>query len=165
MKGKSRTTLDAIRRRLTGFSIPVFGVSWNPPEPRRDAARRLITFLEDRRVLYAPEEMEVPSHCVSSVLDIRRYLTEELQRGSDDDDLTKSVRAMRAACRKFLDVARNDVVRFGGRPGHWASWRFNGALGELRGVFGVHLARIAVQYGVDVDDDLAAILPGEDEAD
>ena len=26
-----------------------------------------------------------------------------------------------------------------------------GALGEMRGVFGVHLARIAAQYGLDIE--------------
>jgi hypothetical protein len=154
---------DSILRRVTGLSCPVFGVSWTPPESRRDAARRLVMFLEDRRVLYAPASMEVPEHCVSSVIELRRFLTGELQRGSDDE-LAKSIRAMRAACRKFLDVAREDVIHFGHHRGHWASWVFNGALGELRGVFGVHLAQIAVEYGLEVEDELAAILPAEDES-
>jgi hypothetical protein len=120
--------------------------------------------LEDRRVLYAPESMELPERCTSSVIDIRRFLTAELQHGADEDDLSASIRAMRAACRKFLDAVNGDVARFGGHHGHWASWRFNGALGELRGVFGLHLARIAVQYGIEIEDDLGAILPGEDVA-
>jgi hypothetical protein len=107
--------------------------------------------------------MEIPEHCTSSVLDIRRFLTAELQQGANEDDLSASIRAMRAACRKFLDTVNGDVLRFGGHRGHWASWRFNGALGELRGVFGLHLARIAVQYGVEIEDDLGAILPGEED--
>lgn len=158
---------DAIRRRLTGLSCPVFGVSWNPPEPRRDAARRVVAFLEDRRVLYAPEQMEIAHHCVESVLDIRRFLTGELQQPVEPDALTIGLRAMRAACRKFLDVvgADEDIVRYGYHQGHWASWVFNGALGELRGVFGVHLAQIAVEYGLAIEDELAAILPGEEEDD
>ncbi len=40
----------------------------------------MIAFLEDRRVLYVPDELEVPSHCVQSVIEIRRCLTEELFR-------------------------------------------------------------------------------------
>lgn len=56
-------------------------------------------------------------------------------------------------------------MRFGGHTGHWASWEFNGALGELRGVIGLHLARIAAQYGLDIEDDLARILPGADDGD
>lgn len=116
-------------------------------------------------MLYQPASMEDPGHCVESVLEIRRFLTDELQSHVEDDALTQSMRAMRAACRKFLDTVGGDVRRFGGHPGHWASWVFNGALGELRGVFGVHLAQIAVQYGLEIEDELAAILPGEDVAD
>jgi len=38
-------------------------------------------------------------------------------------------------------------------------WSLNQALGELRGVFGVHVAQIAAKYGVDVEEGLASILP------
>jgi len=33
-----------------------------------------------------------------------------------------------------------------------AGWRFNQALGEMRGVFGIHIGRLAVAYGLDVDE-------------
>lgn len=39
--------------RLTGISCPVFGVSWNPVDTERSIARRIIIFLEPRRVLYS----------------------------------------------------------------------------------------------------------------
>ncbi len=156
-----------ILARVTGLSSPVFGVSWNPPEPEVRVARRVVTFLEDRRVLYVPSEMEVPEHCVQSVLEIRRFLTTELQSLGTGADLADTLRALRAGCRKFLNTvgARSDIVLFGAHRGHWASWEFNGALGELRGVFGVHIARLAAGYGLDVEGDLAAILPAPAEAD
>jgi hypothetical protein len=52
-----------IASRLTVISTPFGGASWQPSETEIVAARRVIAFLEDRRVLYAPEEMEVASHC------------------------------------------------------------------------------------------------------
>lgn len=151
--------------RLTGLSSPVFGVSWNPPEADVIVARRVVTFLEDRRVLFVPSEMEVPEHCVRSVLEIRHYLTSELQRLPAEGHLSDPLRAMRAACRKFLDaVGRHDaIVRSGSHSGHWASWEFNGSLGELRGVFGIHLARLVASFGIDIEDGLASILPAADE--
>ncbi len=155
-----------ILNRLTGISCPVFGVSWNPPEAEIAVARRVLAFLEDRRVLYLVSEMEVPHHCVLSVQEIRRFLTQELGRLQGDRELALSLRAMRAASRKFLNVVDDpggDIVCFGASHGHWASWRFNGALGELRGTFGIHLARLAAEYGLDIEDDLASILPGRDE--
>jgi hypothetical protein len=152
--------------RLTGFSVPVFGVSWNPPEPEVKKARRIITFLEDRRVLYNPSEAESPDHCVQSVIDIRHFLTEEISTGSPEGQLVASLRAMRSACRKFLDAVGDrdgEIMRFGGHSGHFANWKFLSALGELRGVFGVYLASIATTYGIDIEDDLAAILPAGQE--
>lgn len=65
-----------------------------------------------------------------------------------------------AALRDLEHIAQDTST--GRLPSVW-SWVFNGALGELRGVFGVHLARLAVAYGIDVEDDLGSILPGEDE--
>lgn len=160
------TQFKEILNRLTGISTPIFGVSWNPSEPERARAKRVIALLEDRRVLYVPGEMEVPEHCVHSVIEIRHFLTDELQalQGGESEG---SLRAMRATCRKFLEVVQRqdgyDVVRFGAHQGHFASWVFNGALGELRGVFGLHVARLAAAYCVDVEEDLASILPAEDE--
>lgn len=125
--------------RLTGISSPIFGVSWNPPAADVTVARRVVSFLEDRRVLYADESIEVVEHCVRSVIEIRHYLTSEIQH-LGESELSGSLRAMRAACRKFLDCVDDDrgaVIRYGLHEGHWASWRFGGALGELRGVFGV----------------------------
>jgi hypothetical protein len=156
-----------IASRLTGISSPIFGVSWNPPAAELTVARRVIAFLEDRRVLFADESIEVPSHCVSSVLELRRYLTSEIQQLADSE-LCRSLRAMRAACRKFMESVDDRggiVVRRGFDHGHWASWRFGAALGEMRATFGLHIAKIATQNGLDVEDDLARILPASDAED
>jgi len=151
-----------IASRVTGLSCPVFGAQWNPPEAECLVARRVIAFLEDRRVLFVPSEMEMPHHCVESVLRIRELLTSELTKLDPAQELSLSLRAMRAACRKFLAVVEADdrrIIQFAGHSGHYASWVFNGALGELRGVFGIHIARLAVSHGLDVENELASILP------
>ena len=151
-----------IASRLTGISTPIFGVSWDPPQSDVDVVRRMLVFLEDRRVLYAADEAEVPGHCVESVLRIREFLTDQLERGGVPDDVSGSLRAMRAACRKFLDATDLDLLRdevhWDQRIG-WAGWRFNQALGELRCAFGIHVARLAVAYGIDVEEPLVSVLP------
>jgi hypothetical protein len=45
------------------------------------------------------------------------------------------------------------------------SWHFNQALGELRGVFGVHVGELAVRYRIDVPEPLSSILPLDPAAD
>ena len=154
--------------RLNGISTPVGGVSWTPPTPDVAVVRRLLVFLEDRRVLYSPYEAEMPGHCVASVLEIRRFLTDQLADGGIGEDLTGPMRAIRAACRKFLDEIDADQVdaerlRSAGLLGT-AGWVFNQALGELRGVFGVHIAQLAVRYGLDVPEALSSTLPVDDTA-
>lgn len=151
--------------RITGFSVPVFGIQWTPPEAERTVANRVLTFLEDRRVLYVPSEMEVPHHGVASVLRIREFLTGELGKLSGDGQLVQSLRAMRGACRKFLDAVGPEdgpVVRHAFDHGHYATWQFNQALGEMRGVFGIYIAILAATHGLDVEKGLATIVPGLD---
>src|SRR5947209_17234776 len=107
--------------RLTGISCPVFGVSWNPPEAEISVAQRVISALEDRRVLYVDSEMEVPEHCVESVLEIRKLLTKEIAPLPQDAEITQSLRAMRLACRKFLDVVNRDkgrIILLAAQQGH-----------------------------------------------
>ena len=148
--------------RITGLSVPVFGVQWNPAEADCVVARRLLAFLEDRRVLYVACEMEVPQHCVASVLRIREFLTTELGKLNEERELAQNLRAMRAACRKFLATVETDdrrIIQFGAERGHYASWVFNGAVGELRGVFGIHVAVIAASHGLDIEGELASIVP------
>jgi hypothetical protein len=156
-----------ILSRLTGLNLGPLGAQWNPPEPEVFKARRILTQLEDRRVLYNPSSLEIPQHCVESVIEIRRLITSELGGLNDRSPLSNSLRAMRAACRKFLDhiqTSDRNLVPHGWDHGHWASWDFNAALGELRGVFGVHVAQIAALYRLDIEQGLASILPGLDEA-
>jgi len=82
--------------RLTGISVPFFGVQWRPPEADRAVAKRVIALLEDRRVLYAPSEMEVPEHCVHSVIEIRSFLTRELGKLESTSELASNLRVLRA---------------------------------------------------------------------
>lgn len=151
---------DEVVRRIAGLSTPIFGVSWSPPESEVAVARRVLSYLEDRRVLYNPTELEVPRHCVESVLEIRAYLTQELGALESHATLTDSLRAMRASCRKFLDSVGGGTLDWNFSAGY-ENWVFNSAIGELRGVFGIHVAQLAAQFGLDVEDQLASILPAE----
>src|SRR5437588_10765865 len=93
-----------IKYRLTGVTIGSMGASWEKIKTERDKAQNLITFLEDRRVLYGPFDFEVPDHCIQSVLEIRKFLTAELQSLHPRSKFAQHLRAMRASCRKFLDA-------------------------------------------------------------
>lgn len=151
-----------IKERLTGISCPFFGISWNPSESERKVAQRVIRFLEDRRVLYNPSELESPRYCVESVCRIREYLTSEMQQINNDSNLFSYMKAMRIACRKFLNRCSSKDDRFLDEArynGNFSSWVFGSALGEMRGTFGNMVAQISAAYGIDIEDDLATIIP------
>jgi hypothetical protein len=153
--------------RLSGISTPVFGVSWTPTETEVRASRRILTFLEERRVLYNPTDLEHPAHCIDSVLSIREFLTDELGKTDQDSKLADNLQAMRAACRKFIDSLdgsgqANDYIGVPFRTPHaYRDWVFYTAIGDLRSIIGLHVALIAVRNGLRVDKDLASIVPGE----
>jgi hypothetical protein len=97
-----------VLRRITGVSTPVFGISWNPPVSEREEVRKLIVYLEDRRALIYPLKSLAahnPWGIVDSVLEMRRQMTLVLQQLPENSTGALHIRAMRAACLKFLDTA------------------------------------------------------------
>lgn len=156
--------------RLNGLSLPIIGASWVPPPDEREIIRRFLTFLEDRRVLFVPTYMEVPGEVTFSIQRIREAATATLQELSDKSEAAGSLRALRAACRRFLEEPRPDFRNLSPRRlDHWDDRDgfgpgFFTALGEFRATVGVHIAMLAHRFDLDVEGDLAAVLPppGED---
>lgn len=143
---------------LTGFSTPVFGASWNPPESDREIVRKLINFLEDRRALYNPYNIETPDWVAQSILEIRKELTDTLNKLDEKSDAVPHLKAMRADCRKYM----NEVEHHRRGMYHFREYIF-ASLGELRASLGIQIAQLCVKYGIDIEDELATILPIEDD--
>ena len=152
----------ASRIRGLSFSLTGGGVSFQPPRPEAEIAQDLITFLEDRSVLYDNYENEITHRVVGSVHEIRRQLTTLLQGLPNRKGLPQHMRVMRAACRQFLSKAEgpdgHPIIKSSFESGP-ATWIFFTALGELRSIFGLHLAIIASKYKLGIEGDLASILP------
>ena len=146
--------------RINGFSVPLFGVSWEPAKADIVIAKSVILFLEDRRVLYVPYMAEEPDRVIQSVLSIRAFLTQTLVQGQMGKELEGNLRGMRAACRKFLDEHPHDQ-----RHVHYRDIELNQSLGEFRGVIGQYVAMLSVSYGINIDKPLDAVLPAADEDD
>lgn len=159
MAKKKKVAYKRAARSITGISTPFFGVSWNPPDDKRRIVRDLVTFMEDRRALFEDYSREYGPWVIDSVSQMRDELTATIRRCGEDPDIEAPVRAMRAACRKYLNEVDPSTKRihqpYRLEPLLWA------ALGELRGIFGLHLARLCVAFGVDVEPELAAIFPQE----
>lgn len=145
--------------RINGISTPLVGLNWQPSKSELARAKSVVNFLEDRRVLYNPTELEMPDHCIDSVIEIRRRLTQELDGLSYKSQLRLKLKIMRAACRKFLDDTPDHVdLHYGG----YSAWVFYSNIGELRGIFGLCLRDIVLACRLDVEQGLASIIPTED---
>lgn len=160
-------TFKEIANKLTGFSIPIFGISWTPAKLEIETAKKVIIFLEDKRVLYVVYDLESPRHCITSVLQIREFLTTQMFDLGDKSELTNILRAMRSSCRKFLDSVQGQWYFDKGQGeinhdlGMGGQIYFYNAMGELRATMGILIARIIVMHGLSFEGELINIIPFE----
>jgi hypothetical protein len=151
--------------RVSGGSVSLlgFGLNWERTAGDERIARAVLTFLEDRRLLFGDRHVEDEAHCVVSALECRRFLTDQITEASPGAPLEVTLKAMRAAFRQFVEGAGPDGVHFqGGRSMHAAD-PFSLALGDLRSRVGDGIAKIAWRYDLEVDYELARILPPADD--
>lgn len=165
---RGKVTAEAARR-LTGISTPFGGFQLSDPGPsEKEVIRKFIIFLEDRRVLYNAEELEVVSQVAHSAQEIRQECTRTLQALSPSAFAVNPVRSIRSAGRRFHDD-QNERFRFFdesferhrhasiGSPGFFA------ALGSFRASIGQQVAILAAHYDIDVEGHLASVLPASDQ--
>ena len=150
-----------MRYEITGVSTPWFGVQWQKTEGDKELARKVFAFFEDRRVLFGERHRGDEQHCLKSAQRIRQFLTEQIAHAKPGKELEASLRAMRAAARKFVETAGPDARNFGYHNGYAAA-PFLMALGDLRTSIGYQLGLIQSQYPQEVEPELARILPPPD---
>jgi hypothetical protein len=156
---KRKISYRAVAKRLNGVTIGPVGVSWTPAKEKREIIRGLLTFLEDRRSLFASYDREHGPWVVQSVLEIRKELTDTLKEFPEDDPTCQVLRTMRAACRKFLDKYDISRPRIYGLD---REMELATHLGELRAIIGLSLAQLCASYKLDIEPELASILPASD---
>ena len=60
--------------RITGIDVPFGGISWEYTETEKQAIQKLFFFLESKRLLTNPIEMEIKQWCIESALEIKRRI-------------------------------------------------------------------------------------------
>lgn len=146
------------RARVTGFGIgPLGSIQIEYVKTNKDLARRVVVFLEDRRLLTEIHESRDPEsvyYTRMSAQDIRDFLTMEIQNVKGGGELEAAFNEMRKVCRNFITAAGPDSRRFADDLKY-----FEVCLQSLRDVFGQELLWLEEDFGVTLPGSLKAITP------
>ena len=152
-----------MRRRLTGFSLPWVESNGRILKATKKLLARTIQFLEDRRVLFnIPPHAENAIDAYESVLQIRKFLTDQIMKSRPGKSVEQCLRAMRTACKAFVssdlgnpgpdgEIAGDDLIRW------------HRSLGEFRARMGDQIALLVSNYDLPLEAELAEILPPPDD--
>ena len=146
-----------ILRSINGISCPIAGVQWTPPKSEQATAKALMVALEDRRVLYAPFQMEGHQYCRISVEQIRGFLTDALKDVDNKSPLYTTLQKGRRAARRFCNIVGSPA--FDTQLYSIQKSILIRELTRLRFEFGVVVASLALSYELDVHDELASAIP------
>lgn len=163
-----------MRYRLTGVGTPFVSLSFGNKDDDKEIARRAISMLEDRRILFADASWVSRGYCLGSAELARDQLTELIANPDISEGLARQLKLVRSYLRTFMTDAiwPRHLGRFGcaghrragsGDDAHrYVADQLSVALGELRAKVGLVVGDLAVRFDLDVEPELATIIPVED---
>lgn len=138
---------ELIKVCLEGGKRVVFQFLQAPTD--HPAARRLLTFMQQRGVLFMPFHSEFPPYVFDSVKEIRTFLTQLQSELDPESPLAIITDSINHACRHFMNTtsvrADFDEIMFG--------------LGALRKVIGLNIGDLVRLYGLTVSGPLYDAIP------
>ena len=133
---------------LNGFSTSLGGISWNKTTSSKEMFTHLLFFLESKRILVNPIELEFKDWCIESVLEIKQQLvgiTQELKLKDFDADI---IRNMIDACNDYLDTVKpmNLPGIIYKKDDRWEDLSFDRAMKTFRNSFKQEIVKIEKKY-------------------
>jgi len=126
-----------MKKKITGVSSAVGGISWDSEIEPKDRWKHLFLFLESKRILVNPAHMEIADHCIQSVLKIKDELVETTKDIDFNNKDMDSIRILIDSCNSFLDSVnskRNSGIIY--KKGNaWSDYEFDKAMKSFRGSF------------------------------
>lgn len=140
-----------MRIKVTGLSTPFGGISWEYSETEKKGVQELFFFLETKRILVNPIEMEIKQWCIESAFEIKKKITEIYSQYHFSNHTTDCIRSMIDACNNFLDKI-NDVKETGiiykNGNGDWVDSTFSSAMKQFRKSFRDNINLLSYAYNV-----------------
>ena len=138
--------------RFTGVDTPFGGVSWEYTENGKRGVHELFYFLETKRLLTNPIEMEIGKWCEQSAIEIKNKLADLLGKYDFNNETIKCIRTMIGCCNSFLDdmgaVPKSGIIYKNGR-GDWENINFSKAMKKFRKGFRDNIATLSEVYKIE----------------
>lgn len=133
---------------LNGFSTSIGGISWNKTTSSKELFTHLLFFLESKRILVNPIELEFKDWCIESVLEIKKQLVNITQEVKLKDFDADRIRNLVDACNNYLDTVTpmNLTGIIYKKDGRWEDLSFDRAMKEFRASFKQEIEKIEKKY-------------------
>ncbi|WP_330998639.1 DUF6650 family protein [Pectinatus frisingensis] len=130
------------------------GISWEYTENERRQIQKLFYFLESKRLLINPADMELPDQCAQSAVEIKEFLVGLLCGFRFSKDVESHLKELCVACNVFLDeinFRQQPHIIYKNNSGDWADSNFSTIMKTFRKVFRTKIAYMEENYGLSFD--------------
>ena len=129
--------------KLNGISVPIGGISWEYTESGQKGIQEMFYYLESKRLLINPKEMEKKEWSEKSAIEIKNKLVDILSRYKYDQ--------MVDACNEFLDNMQRVEVRgilYKNLQSDWEDLEYGVAMKKFRKIFRDNIKLLAETYNI-----------------
>lgn len=133
---------------INGISFPFGGISWNKKDSEKEMFTHLLLYLESKRILVNPIEMENKEWCIESVLEIKQKLisiTESIRLKDKDKVIILN---LIETCNEYLNSVKSmelpSIIFKNGDK--WEDLGFDSAMKKFRASFKQEIQKIEKRY-------------------
>lgn len=138
--------------KIKGVSIPVGGISWEYTESKKKGIQEMFYYLESKRILTNPMEMEIKEWSEKSAIEIKNKLVEILSKYEYDRVTVKIIKAMIDTCNEFLDdMQKFDTsgIIYKNSKKDWCDMRYSAAMKKFRKSFRDNIKLLTEEYEIE----------------
>lgn len=140
-----------MKYELNGISTPFGGVSWNKTISAKDKFSFLLIYLESKRILANPIEMEKKEWCIESVLEIKNQLVSIAKDTAFKKEDLLIIRNMIDTCNQYLNTVSplnlpNILFKSRSLPESWEDLNFDKSMKQFRKSFKQEIETIEKRY-------------------
>jgi hypothetical protein len=143
--------------RINGVSSPIGGISWEYTENEKRQIQKLFYFLESKRLLINPADMELPYQCAQSAVEIKKFVIGLLCDFKFSKDTELHLKELCDACNDFLNELnwqQRPQIIYKNNAGDWVDSNFSKIMKTFREVFRANITYMGGKYGLLFDKDI-----------